>query len=189
MVRHHASQTFIPGLRPGSLPPLTPRAPTLPELLAAIDGMVRTGRSDLDRALADLLASAVAEPDLLHGRCCAPDPERYARHLLHGGPGFSVLAIVWQPGQMSPVHSHRTWCALGVHRGTLTETLFHPTAEHGLHPVGCRQLHPGATSHSPATAAASHRVANLGTETAVSIHAYGAPFERLGQDVNRVWAA
>ena len=30
--------------------------------------------------------------------------------------------------------------------------------------------------------------ANLGTETAISIHVYGARFDQLGHAVNRVWA-
>jgi len=27
---------------------------------------------------------------------------------------FSVTAMVWRPGQVTPIHDHVTWCVLGV---------------------------------------------------------------------------
>jgi hypothetical protein len=48
---------------------------------------------------------------------------------------------------------------------------------------------PGDTSHGPARPDAIHRLANLGTETAVSIHAYGLPYARFCTDLNRVFTA
>ena len=89
---------------------------------------------------------------------------------------------------MSPVHGHRAICALGVHSGTLTETTFDP-APNGIRLGGCRQLHPGDTSHGPADEQHAHRIANLGLETAISIHVYATPFDRLGTDLNHVWAS
>jgi hypothetical protein len=45
-------------------------------------------------------------------------------------------------------------------------------------------------SHAPADpAAAIHRLANLGTETAISIHVHGARYDQLGEQVHRVWLA
>ena len=46
-----------------------------------------------------------------------------------------------------------------------------------------------ALSFGPACPDAIHRLANLGTETAVSIHAYGLPYGRFCSDLNRVFAA
>jgi predicted metal-dependent enzyme (double-stranded beta helix superfamily) len=53
--------------------------------------------------------------------------------------------------------------------------------------IRSRQLREGALSHAPA-GGAIHRVANLGTEIAISIHVYGVPYDRLGHDVNDVRA-
>jgi predicted metal-dependent enzyme (double-stranded beta helix superfamily) len=126
-------------------------------------------------------------PDLLRGIPCPCSPDRYVRHLLHAAQDHTVLALVWRPGQMSPVHGHRSWCALGVHRGSMTETQFSLGA---LVPVprACAQLGVGNISHAPAELGAIHRLANLGTEIAISIHVYGARYDRLGHEVNRVWA-
>jgi predicted metal-dependent enzyme (double-stranded beta helix superfamily) len=46
----------------------------------------------------------------------------------------------------------------------------------------------GDGGHAPAGPDAVHRLANLGTETAISIHVYGAPYDRLGDQVNQIWA-
>lgn len=123
----------------------------LPRLLSALDHAVRIIDSRLDRTVAAILTDYVGEPDLLAGTHLPSSTERYARHLLHAGQGFSVLAVVWRPGQMSPVHGHHTWCVLGVHRGSLTESLFALDKE-SLRLIGCRQHHPGAVSHSPTDA-------------------------------------
>ncbi|MGH8621700.1 MAG: hypothetical protein ACRET3_06140, partial [Burkholderiales bacterium] len=52
--------------------------------------------------------------------------ERYARHLLYGDPRgrFAILSLVWDRAQMSPIHAHHCWCAVGVYRGMLTETYY-----------------------------------------------------------------
>jgi predicted metal-dependent enzyme (double-stranded beta helix superfamily) len=127
-------------------------------------------------------------PDLLRDIPCPCSPDRYVRHLLHAAQDYTVLALVWRPGQMSPVHGHRTWCALGIHRGSMTETHF-TLGSQGPTPHTSAQLEVGNTSHGPPERGAIHRLANLGTETAISIHVYGAPYDRLGHDVNHIWAA
>jgi predicted metal-dependent enzyme (double-stranded beta helix superfamily) len=40
------------------------------------------------------------------------DPATYRCHLLHAEPdgSFSVVALVWRPGQATPIHDHVTWC-------------------------------------------------------------------------------
>jgi len=158
-------------------------------MIRAIEQVVRDNPPRIDRHLAEILGAYVGEPDLLSGIACPADETRYARHLLHAGDLYSVLAIVWMPGQMSPVHGHKTWCALGVHLGTLTEALFRPASGGGWGLDRVVQRHPGAVSHMPENAPLSHRVANLGTTTAISIHVYGAAFDRLGREVNRIWAS
>jgi predicted metal-dependent enzyme (double-stranded beta helix superfamily) len=142
-----------------------------------------------ERGVAEAIGAFVGRPELLEGRDCPCCPDRYIRHLLHSDPagGYAVVALVWRPGQMSPVHAHRTWCAFGVHQGVLTETWYE--AGDPPQPAATKLLAPGATNHGPADPLLIHRLANLSCRTAVSVHCYGVGFDRFGQDVNEVLAA
>lgn len=176
-------------IMPPNMIPLDDTGVPLSRMLADIADAAR-GAARRERAIAAAMAPHLADPDLLAGRDCPCNPQRYQRHLLHADAdgGYAVVAIVWVPGQMSPVHGHRTWCALGVHRGWLTETFFRPEAGVAI-PTTCKPLQPGGLSFAPADPNAIHRLANLGTQEAVSIHVYGVSFDRFGDGVNEVWAA
>jgi predicted metal-dependent enzyme (double-stranded beta helix superfamily) len=137
--------------------------------------------------VAEAIRFYLGRADLLDDDACRCSPDRYVRHLLHAGTDYTILAIVWRPRQMSPVHGHRTWCALGLHRVSMVETFFTPAA-HGAVPAMSVQRRAGDVSHDAADPASAHRLANLGTQTAISIHVYGAPYDRLGNDVNTIWA-
>jgi hypothetical protein len=65
---------------------------------------------------------------------------------------------------------------------------FFDAAEGVARPVGCRPRGIGETSHTAADARAIHRIANVGVADALSIHVYGASYDRLGADVNDVLA-
>ena len=157
-------------------------------MLAEIASAACRPEAERHRAVAEVISAFAGRPALLADqefRCC---PERYVRHLLHADAegGYAVVALVWRPGQMSPVHAHRTWCAFAVHAGILTETLYTP----GDPPVpdATRLMHPGMLGHGPARPDLIHRLANLSCATAVSIHCYGAAFDRFGMDVNEIHA-
>ncbi|CAH0168951.1 cysteine dioxygenase family protein [Roseomonas sp. CECT 9278] len=165
---------------------------SLDAMVASIAAALRGTPADPAAAVADALGAHAADPLLLLGRDCPCRAETYIRHLLHedAAQGWAVAALVWRPGQMSPIHAHKAWCAVGVHRGRLTETFYTPGDDPEC-PVqtGAALRRPGDTSHGPARPDAIHRLANLGTETAVSIHAYGLPYGRFCTDLNRVFAA
>ncbi|MBY0337469.1 MAG: cysteine dioxygenase family protein [Acetobacteraceae bacterium] len=134
--------------------------------------------------VAEALGRFVGDPTLLAGRdlpCC---PQNYVRHLLATGDGYGVAALAWRPGQMSPVHAHRTWCAFAVQQGTLTEHFF----EMGEPPVlkAAVVRRPGDASHGAAGLEAIHRLANCSALPALSIHVYGVPYERFGEQVNLI---
>jgi len=168
--------------------------PALASLLAGIAEAAASAPADARAdaraaAVARAMAPTVATPGLLEGFDCPCRQDRYVRHLLaeDAALGYAVVALVWRPGQMSPVHAHRTWCALGVHRGALTETFYTPAEalpEPRLSVLRC----PGDTSHGEARPDLIHRIANLGTCDAISIHCYGVAFERFGSDVNTILA-
>jgi predicted metal-dependent enzyme (double-stranded beta helix superfamily) len=164
----------------------------LDAMVGSISAALLAVRGDPSAAVAAVLGAHAADPMLLLGHDCPCRAEGYVRHLLHEdtAQGWAVAALVWRPGQMSPIHAHKAWCAVGVHRGLLTETFYAPGADPDR-PVqtGAALRRPGETSHGPARADAIHRLANLGTETAVSIHAYGLPYARFCTDLNRVFPA
>ncbi len=157
-----------------------------------IEMAVRSGAPDLHGVIGEILEQAISEPGFLREMRFAGSAERYTRHLIYAGPGFTVLALVWLPGQMSPIHAHRSWCALAVRQGALVETCFtRDDAGADAKPVlrldSCRQLHPGMVSHEGGNDEHYHRIANVGVETAVSIHVYGVDYDRLGHGLNRIW--
>lgn len=155
-------------------------------MLGEIRIAARTPLEGRPAAIAAAIAPHLGDAGLLDGRDCPCNPDRYVRHLLDEGEGYAVVALVWRPGQMSPVHSHRTWCALGVHRGCLTEHFFAPGAPPRLSAAHLRA--PGDTSHGPAAPDLIHRIANCGAEVAVSIHVYGVPYAEFAEGVNRILA-
>jgi predicted metal-dependent enzyme (double-stranded beta helix superfamily) len=158
------------------------RPPALARLVAAADAACLT---DAPQAA---LAPLLADPALLDGVALAPCAERYARHLLHADPRgrYTLLALLWRPGQMSPVHAHHVWCAFGVVSGVLTEHHFAPGEP--PRPTGCRLLHPGDACQGPGAPHLIHRLGNCGTAPAVSIHAYGAAWDAAGRGVNDIRA-
>ena len=163
----------------------------LQTMLSGIAVAARVPEAARPAAVAAAIRELVSEPGLLAGLDCPCCPDRYIRHLLHADPagGYAVVALVWRPGQMSPVHGHKTWCALGVHAGALTETYYAPDPDGLPMPTGTSLLRPGDGSFGAADPASIHRIANLSCRTAISIHCYGAAFERFGDDVNEVHAA
>jgi 3-mercaptopropionate dioxygenase len=178
---------MVPESRPGRVQEAAwPANGSLNALRAEVASAVSGPTTGRDRRVGLALERYLGLPDLLSDNACRCSAQGYARHLLHADVDYTILALVWQPRQMSTVHAHQTWCAFGVHRGWLLETFFAPCPKG----VGLRRCLPrlqGEISHAPAESEMIHRVANLGTETAVSIHVYGAAFDQLGDQVMRVW--
>ncbi|MET9730251.1 cysteine dioxygenase family protein [Streptomyces sp. NPDC006458] len=158
-------------------------------------------REDVGRGLPpDLTAHLVGErlaphlgaPDLLTDEQRQSDPARYRQHLLHAehDGSFSVVALVWLPGQATSVHDHVSWCTTGVHQGRERERRYRllPAADGAARLVAnadvvneqsefCGFAPPGDI----------HRVWNAGPSTAISLHVYGADISRLGSSVRRVY--
>jgi predicted metal-dependent enzyme (double-stranded beta helix superfamily) len=100
-----------------------------------------------------------------------------------------LLALIWMPGQASPMHAHRAWCALGVHSGALTESYYQPRPDGTAAWVSDHGRVAGAISFGAPDPKAIHRLANLSDKPAVSIHAYGLSPNRLCNDLNHLYVA
>ena len=117
------------------------------------------------------------------------DPETYRSHPLYIEPdgSFSIVALVWRPGQVTPIHDHVTWCVFGVIQGIEYEELFALDEQRGcLVPAGESANETGEVSGF-APPGDIHRVRNAGDTTAISIHVYGTDVSRIGSSVRRAY--
>jgi 3-mercaptopropionate dioxygenase len=116
-------------------------------------------------------------------------PDGYVSHILHAEPdgAFSVCAVVWRPGQYTPIHDHVAWCVVGVMQGAEYEELFAlRDGATALEQVGSRVSRAGEVSGF-APPGDIHRVTNRGSGIAVSMNVYGADIVRLGSSVRRTY--
>src|SRR5690349_2220752 len=94
----------------------TPTAyPSSRLLTARLSAFVDDVREAVGRGLApDLGAADLLTPEQREG-----DPDHYRQHILHAEPdgSFSIVALVWLPGQRTAIHDHVSWCVTGVHEG------------------------------------------------------------------------
>ena len=111
-------------------------------------------------------------------------PDHYVDHTLYVEPDglFSVIGLVWRPGQITRIHDHVTWCAFGVLQGVEHEDLF--DAELNL--IGSNDNRVGEVSGF-APPGDIHRVHNATDETAISVHVYGTDITTIGSSVRRYY--
>jgi predicted metal-dependent enzyme (double-stranded beta helix superfamily) len=139
--------------------------------------------------VADQLRLHLPGAEILTAAERAGDPDGYRCHVLHVEPdgSFSLTALVWRPGQVTPIHDHVTWCVFGVIKGTEYEELYALSADGSyLDEVGRSQNDYGEVSGF-APPGDIHRVRNIGADVAVSLHVYGADITRLGSSVRRIY--
>ncbi|CAG4891095.1 cysteine dioxygenase family protein [Paraburkholderia saeva] len=139
------------------------------------------------RAVRAALAEAIADDTLLNPAQREGSPDCYRRHLLAADPlgRYAVAALVWMPGQMSPVHAHHTWCGYAVIEGTLTETVFEwSDAGQCATEVRTHPRESAAVSFTRAGRTGIHQLGNRSNVRAVSLHVYGVPGEQIATHVN-----
>ena len=159
------------------------------DLSELLDGIrtavsVRAGWSDTARLVAEELRAHLPGPGVLSAEQRLGSPESYGSHTLHVEPdgSFSVIAVVWRPGQVTRIHDHLTWCVFGVIQGVEQEELF----DADLNLVGRSENHTGDVSGF-APPGDIHRVHNTTDTTAISIHVYGTDVTRVGSSVRRYY--
>lgn len=95
--------------RPSASPALIDLVPAIRHVIALRADWSRTARLVADRLRAHLPEAATLTPEQRRG-----DPDRPAGHVLHAEPDgtFSILGLVWRPGQSTRIHDHITWCVV-----------------------------------------------------------------------------
>jgi predicted metal-dependent enzyme (double-stranded beta helix superfamily) len=163
----------------------TRSSPAFADFAADAEAMI-----DDPHAIADRLRELLAHDDWLAPEDQLPGADSYRQHLLHVSPSrrMSVVALVWKPGQLTPIHDHIAWCVVGVYRGVEHETryrLVEVDGERCLEAVGSVDAYPGHVEALVPPAEDIHRVAAGGDELTVSIHVYGADIEQRGTSIYR----
>ena len=169
------------------------RDSALDALVASLDAACDEAQGTAAGPAGDRVVAAIEracrQPRLLGEAQRRGDPEHYTRHLLHADPAgrYTLVALVWEPGQHSPVHGHHAWCGYGVVEGCLRDESFaylHDVDE--ARPEGAVDREPGTACFAPAGLDGVHRLGNAGARRAVSIHAYGVEGARVSSHVNRI---
>jgi 3-mercaptopropionate dioxygenase len=158
--------------------------------MSALASFIRDSESSIDdpQAIAARLAQLLRLDGWLAPEHQVGSPDSYRQHLLHVSRcrRLSVVALVWLPGQRTPIHDHVSWCVVGVYRGVERETHY----EHRgglLVPVREFEARAGHVEALVPPAGNIHRVEATGDEKTISIHVYGADIERLGSSILRTF--
>jgi 3-mercaptopropionate dioxygenase len=161
-------------------------AAQLASLVAGIRTAVESHADWADTAqlVADQLRRHLPTPEVLTAEQRLGSPDTYQGHTLHVEPdgSFSIVGLVWRPGQITRIHDHVTWCTFAVIQGVEHEELF----DADLNLVGEADNHVGDVSGF-APPGDIHRVHNTADETAISIHVYGTDVTRIGSSARRYY--
>jgi predicted metal-dependent enzyme (double-stranded beta helix superfamily) len=151
---------------------------------------IRDAEATIDdaEAIARRLQPLLAQDGWLAPEHRAPGADRYRQHLLHVSScrRLSVVALVWRPGQRTPIHDHVAWCVVGVYRGLERETRYR-LVDGALERTTTIEAGPGHVEVLLPPAENIHSVQAGGDELTISIHVYGADIERLGSSVYRIY--
>ena len=161
-------------------------SPALTDLVVAVRQVieVRADWAETAQLAADQLRKHLPGPEILTPRQRRGDPDRTAGYVLHVeyDGTFSILGLVWRPGQTTRIHDHITWCVVGVLAGIEHEELF----DESLNPMGVRNSQPGEVSGF-APPGDIHRIRNDSNEIAISLHIYGTDITRVGTSARRYY--
>ena len=166
-------------------------ATELAELVAAVRSVVdeRADWRRTARLVALELEQHMPSADVLTPKQLNGDASGYRSYSLHTelDGSFSVVALVWRPGQATAIHDHVTWCVFGVIQGVEYEELFTLDEERGcLVETGTKVNEAGEVSGF-APPGDIHRFRNVGDSTAISLHIYGTDLGRIGSSVRRYY--
>lgn len=165
----------------------------LAAFIADVEAIV-AAESDPHRIAAGVqarLPRLLADPDFLAPEQREPWPDHYRPHLLAVAPSrrFSVVSLVWLPGQVTPIHDHICWCVVGVLQGLEKEQRYtlHEGADgvRWLVPLAEEIVPPGNTCALVPPDENIHQVRNAGTDLAISIHVYGDDLTTHPSSINQ----
>jgi predicted metal-dependent enzyme (double-stranded beta helix superfamily) len=157
---------------------------------------VRTIESVLDRRPANKVIirevslatkQLVADDRWLDERFRVGSPDCYTRHLLHKDPQnrFVVLSLVWQPGQMTPIHDHACWGVMGIVENMLEEVCYDRLDDGSradfadLEQSRGTDVGQGGVAYLLPPYEEIHRIGNTSGKPTVSLHVYGRDLDEI----------
>lgn len=152
-------------------------------------------RGEIAAAVAAAMEPMLRQSDLLAEAHCLCQPETYRRHILFADPDrrFTILALVWRPGQETPIHGHRAWGAVGVYEGEPTVTIYDCTEVEGGGRAACLQSElrcaPGDTTFVQPGYGDVHRICNATEDRVLTIHVYGRDLVEDPSSINLLVSA
>ena len=160
--------------------------PALDRFICDAQGVIARHEDAADRvtAIAPLMQRLLdSDRSFLQPDHFRSNRQHYERNAIHISPdgNLSLFALVWLPGQWTPVHDHGSWGVVGIVKGLLEERSYMAidgeiTGDTGirLRRGGVILLNPGSVTsfvpnpdHIHMTGVAAER------ETCVSLHLYG----------------
>lgn len=167
--------------------------------MTLLDLFVKEVEDALDVGASALVPEAVAKcmrpylkrEDFVPERCREGCPEAYTRHVAYIDPDdrFSVIPMVWLPGQGTPIHDHAQWCAVGVLEGVITERRYERVAQEAdkVRQLSFLQMDRGNVSFFHPSCANIHRLTNEYDSPAITVHVYEGNIHETGPNVERVF--
>jgi 3-mercaptopropionate dioxygenase len=160
------------------------------DLIGSVRSVVRRQLSWAETAslVGERLQAHLTAADLLTSEQRYGDPLSYRCHVLHteSDGSFSVVALVWRPGQATSIHDHVTWCVGGVLQGSEHEDRYLLTGDGWLEYAGTK-VSPAGTVSVLVPPGDIHRVRGEGSDTTISLNIYGTDLSRLGSSVRRTY--
>jgi predicted metal-dependent enzyme (double-stranded beta helix superfamily) len=138
-------------------------------------------------AVAAALSDHLGCANLLGPQHLRSSSTRYRTNLVHvaDAGAYSVVALVWRPGQRTPIHSHRSWCVVGVHEGSEVERSF-SWSDGRLVERGAQRYDVGAITWMTEGDDDVHEV--VASTAAVSIHVYGLDYRTTASSIRTTFA-
>jgi predicted metal-dependent enzyme (double-stranded beta helix superfamily) len=160
------------------------RKSALSSLIASIDRAMNLDSVEQRvGATLNAVAEAASHTDLLPAELLKTNQESYARRSLYIDPAgrYSVLAMVWDKGQGTPLHDHGgLWVVECLYRGKMRVTNFdYLGEENGVHKFNAssnEQVNPGDTDYR-VPPDEHHVVCNDSDAPAVTLHVFGGILE------------
>ena len=142
------------------------------ELIGAIREVLKRGEVD-ELGIHEIQDAAVRNVPLLQRELCCRDYEP-GRYLLYKDPnhGFVVMMLVWNKGQVTPIHGHGVWGVEAVVRNYVRVTNY-TACNTSPKEIGSVVLPPGSVAYVLPPDADVHTVAQYGEEAAITVHIYG----------------
>lgn len=170
-VEHESGLRY--GAQPGTTPVLAEFADNLQQVMQRCTGH---GAAAAAKAL---LRGYVCDSQLLAVEHKQGNADTFKRHLLYAAPdgSMSILALVWLPGQVTPIHGHTAWGAVGVFEGEPFcenfATWQNDNAAIGLRSTMKMRLQSGTVASVRPGIDDVHRIGNDTQRRAITIHVYG----------------